>query len=162
VAAARARRPSPPGGPDRAERLAIRKLDRLLSTLGLDPALLDGPQPSCLQGRGRRFARVSAGRVLLDEPTSGDPQAGARRGLIRFQMLAGRMVVLVTTTRSASRGAYAISAGKARARRRHRRRRDRPSLPDPGSALLLVVNGAISLAFELRLRRSRRAAVRRS
>jgi len=82
---------------------AAPKLDRLLSALGLDPALLDRPIAELSTGERQRLGLIRAVAdeprvLLLDEPTSAlDPQAAAlAEELIRFQMLAGRMVVLVS------------------------------------------------------------------
>jgi ABC-type iron transport system FetAB ATPase subunit len=79
------------------------KLDRLLSALALEPAVLDRPIAELSTGERQRLGVVRAiadePRVLLlDEPTSAlDAQAAAlAEELIKFQMLAGRSVVLVS------------------------------------------------------------------
>jgi len=79
------------------------KLDRLLSALALEPAILDRPIAELSTGERQRLGLVRAiadePRVLLlDEPTSAlDAQAAAlAEELIKFQMLAGRMVILVS------------------------------------------------------------------
>jgi len=82
---------------------AAAKLDRLLLAVGLEPRLLDRPVSELSTGERQRLGLVRAiadePRVLLlDEPTSAlDAQATAlAEELIRFQILAGRMVVLVS------------------------------------------------------------------
>jgi ABC-type sulfate/molybdate transport systems ATPase subunit len=82
---------------------ATAKLDRLLSALGLEPGLLDRPIAELSTGERQRFglARAIADEprvLLLDEPTSAlDAQSAAlAEELIKFQLLAGRIVVLVS------------------------------------------------------------------
>ena len=82
---------------------ATAKLDRLLSAVGLETALLDRPISELSTGERQRLGLVRAiadePRVLLlDEPTSAlDAQAAAlAEELIKFQMLAGRIVILVS------------------------------------------------------------------
>jgi ABC-type multidrug transport system ATPase subunit len=82
---------------------ATARLDRLLAALALDPALLDRPIAELSTGERQRLGLIRAVAdeprvLLLDEPTSAlDAQAAAlAEELIRFQMLAGRMVVLVS------------------------------------------------------------------
>ena len=82
---------------------ATAKLDRLLSALALEPAILDRPIAELSTGERQRLGLVRAiadePRVLLlDEPTSAlDAQAAAlAEELIKFQMLAGRIVILVS------------------------------------------------------------------
>ena len=82
---------------------ATAKLERLLSALGLGPALLDRPISELSTGERQRLGLIRAiadePRVLLlDEPTSAlDAQAAAlAEELIKFQLLAGRIVVLVS------------------------------------------------------------------
>jgi ABC-type multidrug transport system ATPase subunit len=82
---------------------ATAKLDRLLAALALDPALLDRPVAELSTGERQRLGLIRAVAdeprvLLLDEPTSAlDAEAAAlAEELIRFQMLAGRMVVLVS------------------------------------------------------------------
>jgi UDP-glucose/iron transport system ATP-binding protein len=78
-------------------------LDRWLSALALEPAVLDRPIAELSTGERQRLGLIRAiadePRVLLlDEPTSAlDAQAAAlAEELIKFQMLAGRSVVLVS------------------------------------------------------------------
>jgi ABC-type iron transport system FetAB ATPase subunit len=82
---------------------ATAKLDRLLSAVGLESALLDRPISELSTGERQRLGLVRAiadePRVLLlDEPTSAlDAQAAAlAEELIKFQILAGRLVILVS------------------------------------------------------------------
>ena len=82
---------------------AVAKLDRLLSAVGLDRDLLDRPISQLSTGERQRLGLVRAiadePRVLLlDEPTSAlDTQAAAlAEELIKFQILAGRLVILVS------------------------------------------------------------------
>jgi ABC-type iron transport system FetAB ATPase subunit len=82
---------------------ATAKLDRLIPAIGLEPKLLDRPLSELSTGERQRLGLIRAiadePRVLLlDEPTSAlDAQATAlAEELIRFQILAGRMVVLVS------------------------------------------------------------------
>ena len=79
------------------------KLDRLLSAVGLESAVLDRPISELSTGERQRLGLVRAiadePRVLLlDEPTSAlDAQAAAlAEELIKFQILAGRLVILVS------------------------------------------------------------------
>ena len=79
------------------------RLDRLLSGMALNPKLLDRPLSELSTGERHRLALARAmidePRVLLlDEPTSGlDPQTAALvEELIRYQLLAGRTVVLAS------------------------------------------------------------------
>jgi len=91
-------------GPSAREHFpATAKLDRLLSAVGLDSALLDRPISELSTGERQRLGLVRAiadePRVLLlDEPTSAlDAQAAAlAEELIKFQILAGRLVILVS------------------------------------------------------------------
>jgi ABC-type proline/glycine betaine transport system ATPase subunit len=82
---------------------ATGKLDRLLSALALDGALLDRPIGELSAGERQRLGLLRAIAdepevLLLDEPTSAlDPQMVAlAEELIKFQMLAGRTLVLVS------------------------------------------------------------------
>jgi UDP-glucose/iron transport system ATP-binding protein len=82
---------------------AAAKLDRLILAVGLEPKLLDRPISELSTGERQRLGLVRAivdePRVLLlDEPTSAlDAQAAAlAEELIRSQMQAGRMVILVS------------------------------------------------------------------
>lgn len=82
---------------------ATAKLDRLLSALGLEPSLLDRPIAQLSTGERQRLglARAIADEprvLLLDEPTSAlDAQSAAlAEELIKFQLLAGRMIILVS------------------------------------------------------------------
>jgi len=79
------------------------KLNRLLVSLDLDAGALDRPVAVLSTGERQRLALVRAlldepKVLLLDEPTGAlDPQSTALvEELIRFQMLAGRSVVLVS------------------------------------------------------------------
>jgi UDP-glucose/iron transport system ATP-binding protein len=79
------------------------KLDRLLSALALDPGLLDRPIAELSTGERQRFGLIRAMAdeppvLLLDEPTSAlDAEATAlAEELIKFQLLAGRIVILVS------------------------------------------------------------------
>ena len=82
---------------------ATDKLDRLLAALALDGALLDRPIGELSVGERQRLALLRAIAdepqvLLLDEPTSAlDSQMVAlAEELIKFQMLAGRTLVLVS------------------------------------------------------------------
>jgi ABC-type multidrug transport system ATPase subunit len=82
---------------------ATAKLDRLLSALGLETSLLDRPIAQLSTGERQRLglARAIADEprvLLLDEPTSAlDAQSAAlAEELIKFQLLAGRMIILVS------------------------------------------------------------------
>ena len=82
---------------------ASAKLDRLLHAVGLDPFILGKSVSELSTGERQRLGLVRAiadePRVLLlDEPTSAlDAQAAAlAEELIKFQILAGRLVILVS------------------------------------------------------------------
>lgn len=79
------------------------KLDRLLSAVALDNAVLDRPVAELSTGERQRLGLLRAiadePRVLLlDEPTSSlDAQnAALAEELIKFQILAGRILILVS------------------------------------------------------------------
>jgi len=107
---------------------ATAKLDRLLSAVGLESALLDRPISELSTGERQRLGLVRAiadePRVLLlDEPTSAlDAQAAAlAEELIKFQILLGRIVILVShdsqqLTRLANARLQLTDAGTARSR----------------------------------------------
>ena len=79
------------------------KLDRLLSALGLDAELLDRPLAQLSTGERQRLGLIRAIAdepqvLLLDEPTAAlDAQnAALAEELIKFQVLAGRILILVS------------------------------------------------------------------
>lgn len=81
----------------------VEKAARMLSVLGLEDSVLDRPVPSLSSGERQRLAivRALAGEprvLLLDEPTAAlDQEAAALvEELIKFQMLAGRCILLVS------------------------------------------------------------------
>jgi ABC-type multidrug transport system ATPase subunit len=83
------------------------KLDRLLASLALSPDVLDSPLARLSTGERLRLglARALADEppaILLDEPTSAlDAQSAALvEELLKFQLLAGRRLVLVSHDRS--------------------------------------------------------------
>lgn len=83
------------------------RLARLLQSLDIDEALLDRPVSVLSTGERQRLALVRAlldepKVLLLDEPTGAlDPQSSALvEELIRFQMLSGHCVVLVSHDRA--------------------------------------------------------------
>lgn len=76
---------------------------RLLSALSIEPAMLDRPLAAMSTGERQRMALVRAladepKALLLDEPTGSldSEAAGLVEEMIRFQMLAGRCVLLVS------------------------------------------------------------------
>jgi UDP-glucose/iron transport system ATP-binding protein len=82
------------------------RIDRLLRALGLDAALLDRPIAQLSTGERQRLALARAlsdePRVLLlDEPCASlDPTSAAMvEELIKFQILSGRSVILVSHDR---------------------------------------------------------------
>jgi ABC-type iron transport system FetAB ATPase subunit len=83
------------------------RLDRLMQSLDVDATLLDRPVAVLSTGERQRLALVRAlldepKVLLLDEPTGAlDPQSSAlTEELIRFQMLSGHSVVLVSHDRA--------------------------------------------------------------
>ena len=83
------------------------RLDRLLSSLGLEPQMLDRALAVLSTGERQRLALARAlidepQVLLLDEPTASlDAQAAALvEELIRYQTLSGRSVVLVSHARN--------------------------------------------------------------
>lgn len=77
------------------------KVSRILAALGLDPKAIDRPLASLARGERQRLALARAfvddpAVLLLDQPTIGlDAQSSALVDeLIRFQILAGRIVLL--------------------------------------------------------------------
>lgn len=88
------------------DRLAADRLGRLLDAVGLGPAALDRPLAVLSTGERQRLALIRAladePRVLLlDEPTASLDAGSAAlvEELIRFQLLAGRSVLLVSHDR---------------------------------------------------------------
>jgi ABC-type iron transport system FetAB ATPase subunit len=87
----------------RAHFAAAVKLDRLLGALGLEHLDLDRPLADLSTGECQRLALVRALAddppvLLLDEPTSalGGTTAALTCEFIKFQILAGRIVILVS------------------------------------------------------------------
>lgn len=80
---------------------AASRLERMMHGLGLSPALLDKPVATLSTGERQRFAIVRAifgepAVLLLDEPVSAldKPTAALVGELVRFQLLAGRSVIV--------------------------------------------------------------------
>ena len=145
------------------------RLDRLMQSLDLDATLLDRPIAVLSTGERQRLALVRAlldepKVLLLDEPTGAlDPQSSALiEELIRFQMLSGHSVVLVSHDRAqVERLAHArlllVESGDARKRRRGARAMSYVPLTPLDivlAAALLIANGAISWGFRLGLEKS--------
>lgn len=92
---------------DEAEKTDTARLHRLLSALGLASELLNRPLSVISTGERQRlaFARALIDEpkvLLLDEPTAAlDPQAAALiEELIKYQLLAGRIVLLASHNRA--------------------------------------------------------------
>ncbi len=86
---------------------ATERLERLLTAIALNAKILDQPLSELSTGERHRLALARAlldepRVILLDEPTSGlDPQAAALvEELIRYQLLAGRSVILASHDQS--------------------------------------------------------------
>ncbi|MCB1514660.1 MAG: ATP-binding cassette domain-containing protein [Hyphomicrobiaceae bacterium] len=84
----------------------LERIEKMTSDLGLDPAILDRPVSQLSTGERLRLALVRALAdqprvILLDEPTGALDKASAALAeeLIRYQILAGRTVVLVSHDR---------------------------------------------------------------
>ena len=95
--------PTPRGALSPSSAAGQTRLSRLLTAVGLVPAALDQPVATLSTGERQRLALVRAlldepKVILLDEPTGSlDPASAALvEELIRFQLLSGRSVLLVS------------------------------------------------------------------
>ena len=154
------------------------RIDRLLRALGLDAALLDRPIAQLSTGERQRLALARAlsdePRVLLlDEPCASlDPTSAAMvEELIKFQILSSRSVILVSHRSRSGRAAVARTAaaseacgggiGSLRAGGAGMNYVPLSPLDLALAATMLVINGGLSVAFQLRLERTLAVAAAR-